>query len=155
MKKMKMERKDHAPSMIVISGFTDELTREEKELAGAILAKPIREKYFRELLQEYYSDGGNENDIKTEKYALIADDSQTYRIALKQFLLKKGIKVYEASNGAEALMVMESYKVDFVICDNQMPEMSGFEFASTAHERFPEVSIYMVSALLTDLKEAV
>ena len=152
MKRMNLERKEHAPKMVVLSGYTTELAPEEEALAEAVLTKPLKEDKLKALLKEYYDEGNTTS--AEQKFALIADDSQTYRIALKQFLLRKGVKVYEASNGAEALMVLASYDIDFVICDNQMPEMSGFEFASLASEKYPDLSIYMVSSLLTDFNEA-
>jgi two-component system chemotaxis response regulator CheY len=61
--------------------------------------------------------------------ALIVDDSKTIRTILGRILKELGYEVCEASNGKEALKVMESEKaaVSLVLADWNMPEMNGFE----------------------------
>lgn len=65
--------------------------------------------------------------------ALIVDDSSVMRKIVERSLRQAGVvleKVSEASNGAEALAVLESAPVDVILCDINMPVMDGQEFAA-------------------------
>jgi two-component system chemotaxis response regulator CheY len=63
--------------------------------------------------------------------ALIVDDSSVMRKIVERSLRQAGVdleKVSEASNGAEALAVLEGGPVDVILCDINMPVMDGLEF---------------------------
>jgi two-component system chemotaxis response regulator CheY len=63
--------------------------------------------------------------------ALIVDDSSVMRKIVERSLRQAGIEiaeVFEAGNGAEALTVLQTNKVDLVLCDINMPVMDGLEF---------------------------
>lgn len=63
--------------------------------------------------------------------ALIVDDSSVMRKIVERSLRQAGVdleKVSEASNGAEALVVLEGAPVDVILCDINMPVMDGLEF---------------------------
>lgn len=71
--------------------------------------------------------------------ALIIDDSSVMRKIVERSLRQAGInlsKVFEASNGAEALVVLQDNVVDLMLCDINMPVMDGLEFI----KRLPEVA---------------
>jgi len=61
--------------------------------------------------------------------ALVVDDSKTIRMILGRTLRELGYEVCEASNGIEALKVMEAEKaaINLVLADWNMPEMNGLE----------------------------
>lgn len=63
--------------------------------------------------------------------ALIVDDSSVMRKIVERSLRQAGLgiaQVLEASNGAEALAVVQKNKVDLILCDINMPVMDGLEF---------------------------
>jgi two-component system chemotaxis response regulator CheY len=63
--------------------------------------------------------------------ALIVDDSSVMRKIVERSLRQAGIelsKVFEAANGAEALLVLAENPVDLILCDINMPVMDGLEF---------------------------
>jgi two-component system, chemotaxis family, chemotaxis protein CheY len=63
--------------------------------------------------------------------ALIVDDSSVMRKIVERSLRQAGInlsEVQEASNGAEALGVLDNGSVDLILCDINMPVMDGIEF---------------------------
>jgi two-component system, chemotaxis family, chemotaxis protein CheY len=63
--------------------------------------------------------------------ALIVDDSSVMRKIVERSLRQAGIelaKVFEAGNGAEALVVLADNPVDLILCDINMPVMDGLEF---------------------------
>jgi len=62
---------------------------------------------------------------------LIVDDQHAARTLLKKILKEMDVaQVLEAANGRDALSLVESAPdmVDLVICDWNMPEMSGLDF---------------------------
>ena len=60
---------------------------------------------------------------------LVVDDSSTMRRIVINTLKKAGFsEIVEAGDGKEALGIMTSDKIDFVITDWNMPEMNGLEF---------------------------
>ncbi|MGP1386247.1 MAG: response regulator [Thainema sp.] len=58
---------------------------------------------------------------------LVVDDSNTVREMIADLLGKVGIKVLEASDGAEAKQKIEASPPDLVVMDIVMPNMNGYE----------------------------
>lgn len=66
---------------------------------------------------------------------LIVDDSKLQRGFLKQALRQLDCVIHEASNGLEALQVIEISPPDCMILDLMMPEMNGFELLRALKDR--------------------
>ena len=81
-----------------------------------------------------------------EERILIVDDEMNMRHMLKVTLSKEGYQVETASNGEEALSIMENTPFGFVLCDLKMPQMDGMTFLKEAKERYPEKTYIMMSA---------
>ncbi len=58
---------------------------------------------------------------------LLAEDSLTARMLLKNILLSAGYQVKTAVDGAEAFAILKTEPVDLLITDVEMPRMDGFE----------------------------
>lgn len=60
---------------------------------------------------------------------LIVDDSKAMRMIVRRTLRQAGFHhdMQEASSGAEALSAIQSGPVDLILCDWNMPEMSGLD----------------------------
>ncbi|MGV2787392.1 response regulator, partial [Clostridium perfringens] len=59
---------------------------------------------------------------------LVVDDDPNIRELIKVFLEEAGMEeVFEASDGVEALSVMDQTSVDLVVRDIMMPNMDGWE----------------------------
>ncbi|KPU42381.1 sensory/regulatory protein RpfC [Oxobacter pfennigii] len=58
---------------------------------------------------------------------LIVDDNEINKKVASAFMKNKGYKVLCASNGREALYMLDGNKVDLILMDIQMPELNGFE----------------------------
>lgn len=69
--------------------------------------------------------------------AIVADDGFVERMLGKAMLEKIGYVVSTAENGAQALRLVEQQEVDLLLCDIQMPGMTGLEILAHV-ERFPE-----------------
>ncbi|MFQ5559443.1 MAG: tetratricopeptide repeat protein [Nitrospinota bacterium] len=59
---------------------------------------------------------------------LIVDDAGSMRTTLRRMLMLIGIKkVVEAGDGQEAMKMLRENEIDFIICDWEMPGISGIE----------------------------
>jgi len=58
---------------------------------------------------------------------LVVDDNEMNRDMLSRRLLRQGHQVEMATNGREALDMIEAHKFDLVLLDIMMPEMNGYE----------------------------
>jgi CheY-like chemotaxis protein len=59
--------------------------------------------------------------------ALVVDDSMLIRYTVCRFLEERGFAVESATNGVEALQILERLRPDLIVTDMQMPKMSGSE----------------------------
>jgi signal transduction histidine kinase len=66
---------------------------------------------------------------------LVVEDNEVNRMIARQVLLSLGVEVLEASDGAEALDVLEDRSVDLVLMDCQMPVMDGYVATRAIRER--------------------
>jgi two-component system chemotaxis response regulator CheY len=81
---------------------------------------------------------------------LIVDDSSMMRALIKRVINLTeltGTEVLEASNGAEALQILETQEVNLLLTDVNMPEMSGVELLReiTRRERWPKLVRVIIS----------
>ncbi len=77
---------------------------------------------------------------------LLVEDEPAVRGLFALSLRKDGYQVLEASNGAEALAVVErAGRVDLVVTDVVMPIMKGTELAVRLRELHPELRFIFVS----------
>jgi two-component system, chemotaxis family, sensor histidine kinase and response regulator PixL len=72
-----------------------------------------------------------DRDTESSTTILIVEDSITVRQALALTLQKAGYRVFQAEDGSQALeQFQHQTDIQLVICDLEMPRMSGFEFLS-------------------------
>jgi CheY-like chemotaxis protein len=71
--------------------------------------------------------------------ALVVDDSMLIRYTVCRSLEERGFAVESATNGLEALEILERIRPDVIVTDMQMPKMSGSELI-TALKQNPETS---------------
>ena len=85
-------------------------------------------------------------------HILIVDDSILMRAALKRTIDMVGIdtkSISEASNGIEALEVLDSKPIDLILTDLNMPEMNGIELVHCLKEK-PEYANIPVIVITTE-----
>lgn len=71
--------------------------------------------------------------------ALVVDDSMLIRYTVCRFLEERGFAVESATNGVEALQILEKIHPDLIFTDMQMPKMSGSELI-TALKKNPKTA---------------
>jgi len=78
---------------------------------------------------------------------LIIDDNEEILISLKSFLSKKGYHVVTASNGLDALKLMEAAADDFdlVITDLVMPNISGVAVTAIIKKQNSKIPVIAIT----------
>ena len=84
------------------------------------------------------------------KNVLLVDDSSTMRKIIGRSLRQAGIdfdNIFEASDGLEALDVLENEDVDIVLSDINMPNMDGISFLREKSQRpnMKDIPVLMIS----------
>lgn len=77
---------------------------------------------------------------------LVVDDDKNTRILLKAVLEADNYTVLTATNGEEALEVLDNNHIDLVVLDIMMPKMDGYEFTRILRQNNNNLPVLMVSA---------
>ncbi|QCR31405.1 response regulator [Lysinibacillus sp. SGAir0095] len=80
------------------------------------------------------------------KKILIVDDQKGIRLLLNEVFSREGYKVYQASNGVEALKIIENEEINCVMLDMKIPGMNGIEILSRIREKNLEMPVCMMTA---------
>lgn len=79
---------------------------------------------------------------------LIVDDEKPLRKLNVNILSNAGYRVLEASNGVEALTVLEEEPVALVLSDIIMPNMDGNYLAERVRQLYPDIKIQFISGYM-------
>ncbi|RMF86189.1 MAG: sigma-54-dependent Fis family transcriptional regulator, partial [Nitrospinota bacterium] len=77
---------------------------------------------------------------------LLVDDDKNSLKGLLQILEQDGYAVLGASNGYEALHILEQEMVDIIVTDMKMPGLDGFALLDEVKKREEEISVIMITA---------
>jgi len=80
---------------------------------------------------------------------LVCDDDKEILYAIAIYLKNEGYKVYEASNGIEALEIIEDNDIHLIIMDIMMPKMDGLRATMKIREG-NNIPVIMLSAKSED-----
>jgi two-component system NtrC family sensor kinase len=73
-------------------------------------------------------------------HVLIVDDEEAIRRPMARFLTRRGARVEEAGDGAEALTRLATESPDVILADLRMPRMSGVELYAKLEETHPTLA---------------
>ncbi|CAB9495098.1 diguanylate cyclase [Alteromonas macleodii] len=123
----------HNVPTIVLTGNFDEFTRAQL-LDQGVLDYITKESRYSYLQVSKLVDRLRKN-LTTK--VLVVEDSKTSRNHICSLLRKFQFQVHEATDGLEALDVLENHRdIKMVIADHRMPNMDGYELVKTIrHER--------------------
>ncbi|HEU0047354.1 MAG TPA: ATP-binding protein, partial [Nitrososphaera sp.] len=76
---------------------------------------------------------------------LIIDDEAPIRDLLAEMLIQQGHEVFTASGGKEGLEIFKDQMPDLVITDLGMPEISGWDVATTVKAVNPSISVILMT----------
>ncbi len=80
---------------------------------------------------------------------LIVDDDAVFCEIADELFSSLGYTVRCADDGFEALAMMKDALPDIIICDLNLPKMSGFELLSIIRRRFPQIPVIAMSGEYT------
>jgi CheY-like chemotaxis protein len=84
---------------------------------------------------------------RMKKKILVVEDEAIMRKHFCLVLRYEGYEVHEASNGVQAVELLERQEFDLLISDLVMPRLDGLKLAELLQRRFPETPIILVTAL--------
>lgn len=79
------------------------------------------------------------------RQVLVVDDHQNVQLLLAEFLSGQGFEVTCASDGYEALSVLEKQDIDLILLDIMMPSMDGYQFISKLRKE-SSIPVIMITA---------
>jgi two-component system response regulator AtoC len=77
---------------------------------------------------------------------LVVDDEESLRVVVRTILRRDGYEVEVASNGDEALALVESFGPDVILTDVRMPKMGGLDLLTTLKAKGNEATVIVMSA---------
>lgn len=77
---------------------------------------------------------------------LVVEDDKNLRKLMTTYLKRNEYITYEATNGVEALEIMDTNYVDLIISDIMMKEMDGYELTKSLRDANYKVPILLVTA---------
>ena len=88
---------------------------------------------------------------------LVVDDEKIVVSLVKNALEDEGFNIESASNGEEALKILENYPLDLLITDIRMSPINGIELAQKTREKYSEASVIFMTgyANLNSAKDAI
>ncbi|PYZ92472.1 two-component system response regulator [Salipaludibacillus keqinensis] len=81
-----------------------------------------------------------------EEKLLIVDDQFGIRVLLKEVFEKDGYETYDASNGVQALSIIEEHNPDLVLLDMKIPGMDGLEILREIRKKELTTNVIMMTA---------
>ncbi len=122
------------------------------EIQGYFFSRPLPAEEMKMLLQARYR--LPEHLLRMEKpprTLLLVDDEPNILASLKRLLRRDGYQILLANSGQEGLEILEKNKVDVIISDQRMPNMTGVEFLRTAKVSHPD-TVRIVLSGYTELQ---
>lgn len=95
------------------------------------------------------SSGKKAKGVSVQKSILIAEDSITSRLFIKNILEGAGYKVKATVDGREAFTALKQEKFDMLVSDIEMPRMTGFELTEAVRKdkALEDLPVVLVSSL--------
>lgn len=85
-----------------------------------------------------------------KKYSVLYVDDEPVNLRIFQHAFKRDYNVYTASNGFDALDILNEHKMDLIITDQQMPRMSGVDLLAKIVPKHPNI-VRMIMTGFSDI----
>lgn len=80
---------------------------------------------------------------------LVVEDDAIIRTSIREVLQKEGYEVEEASDGAQAVGLLNHRRFDLVISDFVMPHMDGLKVVEQVHSISPQTPVIFLTGYLS------
>ena len=131
---------EHDITSVVFTGKLDENFRKKIYTRGIVdyvlKEGPSNVEYMVSLLKQL--------DRNRNLNVLIVDDSSSARSYIKHLLLIYQFNVYEASDGLEALSLLEANNIHLVLTDFHMPNMDGLELTKKIRTTYSSQEVAII-----------
>ena len=77
---------------------------------------------------------------------LLAEDDQSLRELMSDYLTENGYQVFQAADGLEAMDQLDRNHIDLMVCDVMMPGMDGYQLTAELREAGYRLPVIMVTA---------
>ena len=88
--------------------------------------------------------------METTPHILVVDDDREIRDLLARFLVKHGLRVTTARDGAEMVQALADWRIDLVVLDLMMPGEDGLSLTRRLRGQGAPVPIVMLTAMGED-----
>jgi CheY-like chemotaxis protein len=108
-------------------------------------------------LKEIKAEMEKQRDITGVLKVLIVEDSTLFRQLFKETLHDRfpSIKIYEAIDGKEALLQIETLRPNLIFMDIRLPGENGLELTKKVKARYPNIIIVIITGYdLPEYREA-
>ncbi|WP_265949889.1 response regulator [Dechloromonas sp. A34] len=90
-------------------------------------------------------------DAEHQRTVLLVDDEENMISSLKRLLRREGYRILSAGGGAEGLEILATHRVDVIVSDQRMPQMTGVEFLRQVNTMYPD-TVRIVLSGYTELQ---
>jgi len=77
--------------------------------------------------------------MDTLKYSILYVDDEDVNLQLFYYSFRRDFEIHIANSAKDGLQFLAKNKVDIILTDQKMPEMTGVEFLSEVNKRFPHI----------------
>lgn len=79
-------------------------------------------------------------------HILVAEDDKNLRRLMEKYLLRAGYEVFCATDGKEALELLDRVHIDLIVSDIMMPNLDGYQLTEELRQSDSNIPIIMVTA---------
>ncbi len=119
------------------------------------LAKPVEtDDLVRTLMRAYEQGDRVRSDLREDEMesgealpvrVLLVDDENEFLLSAKKIFQRRGMDVFEASNGKEALDLLARQRVDVVVADVKMPGLGGIDLLDRIKRDDPLIEVVLLT----------
>ena len=156
--------------IILLSSMGDETQKKYPELFSAVLTKPVKQQHLRRVILTQLNKHAPQVEVESRPANLldqgfaidhplkimVAEDNLINQKMILKVLDKLGYQPALASNGKEAIKMLDEQYYDMILMDVQMPEMDGLEATRYIRKNYtmqPTIIAMTANAMVEDREE--
>lgn len=133
--------------IIMVTAYPREEIRREAEKLGVVnfLGKPLKRKDLRRIVEDLFE--GHYQNFGKKQLILCVDSEPRVQKLYEGILSSINWNVLTASNGIEALEIVEFESPNLIITELNLPQMDGVEFLQTLKQSGQNIPVIVVSSI--------